>query len=150
MIYLISDTHFNHKNIIQYEDRPFNSISEMNDVMIKNWNSIITDEDTVIHLGDVGLGNEASLKYIVPSLKGHKILIRGNHDSKSKSFYLDCGFEEVLNNKIENIEGLVVYFSHRPESRPGDGSKYDIHIYGHVHSKDYHGSYPTIARNGAC
>ena len=150
MIYLISDTHFNHKNIITYENRPFNSISEMNDIMIKRWNATIKPEDTVIHLGDVGLGDESSLKTIVPSLNGHKILIRGNHDSKSKNFYLECGFEEVLNNKLEVIDGLRVYFSHRPESRPGDGSKYDIHLYGHVHSKEYEGNFPTIANNGAC
>lgn len=150
MIYLISDTHFNHKNIITYEDRPFPSIVEMNDAMIKNWNSVVKPEDTVIHLGDVGLGNESSLKYIIPSLNGHKILIKGNHDSKSKNFYLECGFEDVLNNMLEVINGQMIYFSHRPESRPGDGTKYDIHFYGHVHSKDYHGIYPTIARNGAC
>ena len=150
MIYLISDTHFNHKNIIIYENRPFSSITEMNDEMIKRWNSVIKPEDTIIHLGDVGLGNVSDLKQIIPSLNGHKILIRGNHDSKSKNFYLECGFEEVMNSKLEVIDGLRVYFSHHPESRPGDGSKYDIHLYGHVHSKGCCGNYPTIARNGAC
>ena len=150
MIYIISDTHFNHKNIIQYENRPFNSVSEMNDAIIKNWNSIIKDDDIVIHLGDVGLGDSAKLKQIIPSLKGHKILIKGNHDNKSKNYFLNCGFEEVINNKLEVIDGVKIYFSHRPESRPGDGSKYDIHLYGHVHSKLKDTKYPTISKNGAC
>lgn len=150
MIYLISDTHFNHKNIIEYENRPFSCVAEMNNTIIKNWNEIVKPEDIVIHLGDVALGKESDLKWLIPSLNGHKILLRGNHDAKSKNFYLECGFEEVLNNKIEEIDGKIVYFSHRPESRPGDGSKYDIHLYGHVHAKEYHGAFPTIARNGAC
>ena len=150
MIYVISDTHFNHKNIIQYENRPFADTSEMNDALIKNWNSVIKPEDTVIHLGDIGLGNESSLKSIIPNLNGHKILIKGNHDSKSKNFYLECGFEEVVNNKLEVTDGLRVYFSHRPESRPGDGSKYDVHLYGHVHSKGKDDNFPTISQNGAC
>lgn len=150
MIYVISDTHFNHKNIIQYENRPFASISEMNDTLIKNWNSVIKPEDTVIHLGDIGLGKESSLRCIVPSLNGHKILIKGNHDGKSKNFYLECGFEEVCGTKLEIIDGVEVFFSHCPESRPGDGSHYDIHLYGHVHSKGKDDDFPTIARNGAC
>jgi len=123
----------------------------MNDAMIKNWNSIIKPDDIVLHLGDVGLGNESSLKWIIPSLNGHKILIRGNHDQKSKNFYLECGFEEVRPSFIEEIDGIKIFFSHRPEARPGNQhDTYDMHFYGHVHSKDYHGSYPTIARNGAC
>ncbi len=151
MIYIISDTHFNHKNIIKYENRPFNSIEEMNDAMIKRWNAVVNDDDIVIHLGDVGLGQESSLKWIVPSLKGHKILVRGNHDTKSKQFYLDCGFEEVLPSFIKEIGGTKIFFSHRPDARPGNShDTYDLHFYGHVHTKDYHGALPTIARNGAC
>jgi len=151
MIYIISDTHFNHKNIIEYENRPFNSIEEMNNAMIKNWNNIVTDDDIVIHLGDVGLGKESDLKWIVPTLKGHKILVRGNHDTKSIKFYLECGFKEVKSSFIMNFEGQDILFSHRPEGRTGDThDHYDLHMYGHVHAKDFHGAYPTIARNGAC
>lgn len=151
MIYIISDTHFNHKNIIKYENRPFNSIEEMNDAMIKRWNAVVNDDDIVIHLGDVGLGQESSLKWIIPSLKGHKILVRGNHDTKSKQFYLDCGFEEVRPSFIEEFEGELIFFSHRPDTRPGDShATYKKHMYGHVHTKGYHGDFPTIARNGAC
>lgn len=151
MIYLISDTHFNHKNIIQYENRPFSSIEEMNNEMIKRWNAVVKEDDIVLHLGDVGLGNESSLKRIIPSLNGHKILIRGNHDQKSKKFYLDCGFEEVRPSFIQEFEGERIYFSHRPDTRPGNRhDTYTMHFYGHVHSKDYNGALPTIARNGAC
>lgn len=147
MIFLISDTHFNHKNIIEYEDRPFASTDEMNQTMIKNWNDRIGEDDIVYHLGDVGLGNVSQLKEIVPQLNGHKVLIKGNHDTKSRQFFLDCGFEEVYNNLMLTVGGVKIYLSHRPESRPVDGELYDLHFFGHVHTK---GEYPTVCSNGAC
>lgn len=148
MIYLISDTHFNHKNIIKYENRPFADVAEMNATLIENWNKTVTDDDFVIHLGDVALGSESQLKALVPQLKGHKILIKGNHDTKSRHFYLDCGFEEVCGQKmLLGAGGKIIFLSHRPESRPLDGGIYDLHFFGHVHTK---GEYPTICRNGAC
>lgn len=150
MIYLISDTHFNHKNIIAYENRPFSSIPEMNEALIRNWNEVVTDDDVVIHLGDVGLGQESQLKTIVPQLKGHKILILGNHDNRPKAFYLDCGFQYVTRTFKFNYKGIELYLSHEPVSRPGDGSHYDMHFYGHVHTKGINDNYPTISHNGAC
>ena len=55
-VFVIADTHFWHKNIIDYCDRPFNSVEEMNSTLIKNWNKTVTNDDIVIHLGDVGFG----------------------------------------------------------------------------------------------
>ena len=147
MIYLISDTHFNHKNIIEYENRPFTDVAEMNTALMENWNNIVTDDDIVIHLGDIALGTESQLKTLIPQLKGHKILIKGNHDTKSHHFYSDCGFEEVCGQKILLVGDRIVFLSHRPESRPSDGENYDLHFFGHVHTK---GEYPTVCSNGAC
>lgn len=39
--YIISDTHFNHKNIINYCNRPFRDINEMNNTIIDNWNKSV-------------------------------------------------------------------------------------------------------------
>lgn len=55
MKYFIADMHFNHENIIRYCNRPFENSNEMNEYIIK-WNSVVTENDIVYHLGDVGFG----------------------------------------------------------------------------------------------
>lgn len=52
MNYYISDTHFGHKNVIRYDNRPFDSIEEMDEAMIQLWNETVNDADAVYILGD--------------------------------------------------------------------------------------------------
>ena len=85
-LYVTSDTHFNHKNIIKYCNRPFNDVYEMNETLINNWNSVVTPEDIIYHLGDFGFGTKEELQEIFDRLNGYKYLIMGNHDRKSKIF----------------------------------------------------------------
>lgn len=80
MIFYTADLHFNHTNIIKYENRPFNSVEEMNEALILNWNSKVTKSDQVFILGDFGFGNTELLMEIIIRLNGMKHLIRGNHD----------------------------------------------------------------------
>lgn len=58
MNYFISDLHFGHFNIIRYDNRPFNSVDEMDKVLIDNWNSVVSDDDTIYILGDISWHNE--------------------------------------------------------------------------------------------
>lgn len=136
MIYFISDTHFYHYNIIQYCDRPFNDIETMNDYMIKKWNSVVTNDDTVYFLGDFGFGDKDMLTSICNQLNGRKIMLRGNHDyRRGKQSWRDIGFEEVYDKKIEFKDNIIL--SHEPKNV--DDSMINIH--GHIHniplSKDF-------------
>jgi len=80
-VFLISDTHFDHENIIKYCSRPFKSKDEMNKVMINSWNSVVGNSDTVYILGDVAFGRgHKSIDYWMVKLKGNKFLVKGNHD----------------------------------------------------------------------
>lgn len=56
MIYLISDLHLDHKNIIKYCNRPFSSVEEMNGAIIDNWNEVVKESDFVYLVGDLAFG----------------------------------------------------------------------------------------------
>ena len=110
MLYLISDTHFCHKNIIDYCSRPFKSVEQMDKTMIDNWNKLVTDDDIIIHLGDFALATENQIRELLSQLNGYKILIRGNHD-KSIRTMKRLGFNAVYDGPVE-ISDIV--FFHYP------------------------------------
>jgi len=145
MIYFISDTHFNHSNIIQYCNRPFKNTDDMNKFMIQKWNETISDNDIVYHLGDVCFGNKTKCKNILNQLKGKKYLIKGNHDRFSNSFYKECGFIEIHNYLI--LDGFLLI--HYPLEINGymkeDLKKFickvkmlnfNFTLHGHIHNKE--------------
>lgn len=112
MIYFIAYTHFNHENIIKYCNRPFNNAQEMNEYIIRKWNSVVTENDIVYHLGDVGFGTTEQLKELIGKLNGIKILIRGNHDFKrGVNGWKEVGFSEVYKKKLI-LNNLVL--THEP------------------------------------
>lgn len=126
-IFVISDTHFNHRNIIDYCDRPYNSINEMNKDIIKKWNSVVKPNDIVLHIGDFGFGNRNELQSIINQLNGEKYLILGNHDYRlGKNFFEKIGFKKVYKEYV--LANIV--FSHYPK----EVKKGQINIYGHIHN----------------
>lgn len=136
MIYFIADTHFNHENIIKYCNRPFKSTEEMNDYIIKKWNSVVKNEDTVYHLGDVGFGPIDELKKLISNLNGTKILIMGNHDIRRNiKKWKEIGFTEVYKKKLI-INDFVL--THEPIQ---ELEKNQINIFGHIHNKPLEDSF---------
>lgn len=83
-IWLTSDTHFNHGNIIEYEQRPFEDLEAMTKFIIARWNQLIKPGDTVFHLGDFaltyGTKHAKLVDDILADLNGQKWLVTGNHD----------------------------------------------------------------------
>ncbi len=82
MIFFTADTHFNHANVIKYCNRPFASVQEMNEELVKRWNDTVSLTDEIYHLGDFALGSYNTTKDILDSLKGRIYLVKGNHDKQ--------------------------------------------------------------------
>jgi len=128
-IFVTADTHFNHENIIKYCNRPFVDAGQMNKEIINKWNSLVADDDMVYHLGDVGFGSMGELTGIIQSLKGKKILVKGNHDIKRGSnSWKEVGFTEVHKKKFQ-IDNIIL--THEAVEVP-EGC---INIFGHIHDK---------------
>lgn len=137
-VFITSDTHFNHANIIKYCDRPFSTTEEMNKALIANWNRVVGPEDTVFHLGDVALAKGHSmLNEFIKPLNGKKILIRGNHDKKSDEDFIKAGFEKVSYWPIVYDNYFIL--SHQPMFVT-DKLPY-ANIYGHVHNRPEYKDY---------
>lgn len=134
-IYVISDTHFNHKNIIEYCNRPYSSVEEMNKALIDNWNSVVTDDDTVFFLGDFCLGNRDEVIKFGSQLKGNKILVIGNHDRVTTTAYTEAGFKTIYKKPIiirfDEFD-ITIEFSHAPQYH--EDNQYP-NIHGHVHDQ---------------
>lgn len=137
LVYFTSDTHFGHKNILEFCNRPWVTVEEMNEGLIANWNSVVRENDIVFHLGDVQLGggNEL-LDNILPRLNGHIILILGNHDIKNlKSRHLDL-LDDAFEQLTINIDGTHCVLSHCPSGLPGKDPQHQFNLHGHLHSKN--------------
>jgi calcineurin-like phosphoesterase family protein len=128
--WFISDTHFSHANVIRYTGRPFQSVDEMNQKLIENWNAHVSSQDTVFFLGDFGLGSTDCLAGLCSRLEGNKICIRGNHDGSPTKMH-KIGFVLVLESAFIKVGRHRVELVHIP-SQPAP-THFQLH--GHVHEK---------------
>lgn len=112
-----SDFHFFHAQILNYCNRPFSSVGEMNEELIKRHNKIVGPNDIFYHLGDIGFGTtKEEMKNIISRLNGHtKILILGNHDRESMGYYYDLGFNAVLRSAVINLGKTTISLAHYPK-----------------------------------
>jgi len=128
--WFISDTHFSHRNVIRYTGRPFQSVDEMDQKLMENWNAHVEPQDTVFFLGDFGFGTIDFLSDLCSRLHGQKICIRGNHDGTPTKMervgflvVLESAFIKIGRHPVE----LVHIRSHQPPSH--------FQLHGHVHEK---------------
>ncbi len=132
-VWLISDTHFNHANILKFDDGrgdDFLSVDYMNKVMYERWNDSVKPGDIVYHLGDVFMGDREWFSKFWPKLHGRKRLIVGNHDDIK---FLSRGsfFQKVQMWRIIPEYGVVL--THVPIVLGEDHPKYKYNIHGHTH-----------------
>lgn len=158
MIFFISDTHFGHKNIIKYDNRPFPSIQKHDETIISNWNETVSYEDTVYFLGDFAFDKVAK---IYDRLAGTKVFIKGNHD---KQLYRFCKEEKVPlpsyleieipdEDRSRGFQSIVL--CHYPIAEWNRCHHGAWHLYGHTHGnswydREFQGKYKCLNVGAPC
>lgn len=132
-IYIVSDTHFGHANILNFSRddglplRRFSSVDEMDDYMVEKWNSVVRPQDHVYHLGDVAM--KRSEICTVGRCNGHKRLVRGNHDVFKTKDYLQ-EFDEIYGIRV--LDNVI--FTHIP-IHPESLGRFSANVHGHIHAQ---------------
>lgn len=147
--FVSSDLHFNHQRIIEFCPKSrghCKTVDEMNHEIIKNFNSVISEEDTLYLLGDIGFGDVGSCIELIRQLNGQKVWIHGNHDRKfwvSDQYYANKESMRIIEDtpyktiwyKVDNVKRFVVMF-HFPIENWEQQFKGSIHLHGHLHSQN--------------
>lgn len=130
-IWMTSDSHFSHKNIIEYCSRPFVSVEAMNKHLVDAWNGCVRDDDIVIHLGDVAMARPCDSELALRHLKGRKVLVCGNHDSKRhKRLYASLGWMLLDRLIVENVLMQHHYLL-------DDDHDFELVLHGHAHGTQH-------------
>ena len=129
--WIVSDTHFRHKNIIKYCNRPMNH----DQIMESNWHDLVGEDDLVLHLGDLQIWyNDVLMREadnISERLPGRKYMLRGNHDHYTDEEFGLLGFT-VIPEFVQKFGQTKVLFSHYPDT--SRGHLWDLNVHGHIHN----------------
>lgn len=137
MIYLWSDTHFNHRGILEHcaPTRPYADVQSMNDALIQRWNEAIKPTDEVYHLGDFAFGSQSKgqdITMIFAALNGIKHLVVGNHDEQNpKVLKLPWKSQHDLVTLREN--GVKAIACHYPMETWRNAHRGYLMLHGHCH-----------------
>ena len=133
--YYIADTHFGHKNAIEYDNRPWSDITAMRDGMVKLWNDKVRKCDEVYILGDFCWKGQEDWISLLTELNGRKFLIPGNHDPRNLQPEVVSLLEEPPTPyKVVKDSGYMVIMSHYPMiSYLSDTRPTSLMFHGHVH-----------------
>lgn len=147
-VFFISDTHFGHANMltfINYDDtrmRPFDSVEEVDELMIENWNKMVKPTDKVYHLGDC-FYKSSNPDQIMNRLNGQKVLCRGNHDRREAQWYLKY-FKDVRSTFHIDGNYLLGHFPIHPDSK----GRFVRQLHGHIHAQTVMKVYPVVDLEG--
>lgn len=153
-IYFTSDLHFNHDKEFLYKPRGFNSVEEMNNAIINNWNNIVTDDDLTYVLGDLILGGNSGTERgldLIKQLRGEIKIILGNHDTKARieAYKTLPNVTSILYADRLKYNGYSFFLTHFPcitsNLEKETLKQCTINLFGHTHSKDkFYLEYPFM------
>lgn len=129
-VWIWSDTHFFHKNIIEFSKRPYVDIPEMNEHLISNFNQCVDPNDVSIWVGDVGFKGTTFINELLDRCNGYKILVVGNHDFNKKNVR-KLNFDETHLLYTIQTSQLNLVITHYPLR---DVPHQWFNIHGHLHA----------------
>jgi calcineurin-like phosphoesterase family protein len=137
-VYFTADLHLGHKNLLRHRPQ-FQTVEEMDEALIENWNDRVTDDDTVYLCGDFSFRSHRSPESYLAQLAGKKILIRGNHDlswlKKTDPAVLEQYFEGIYDFHMARKNGVLLRFSHYPMISWENSRHGSLLICGHIHNQ---------------
>jgi len=131
-VFFIADTHFGEERTLQLWKRPFSSVTDMDRRMIANWNGVVSDGDTVHHLGDFGFYDR------ITGLNGNIIFLPGNYDDPELVEAMSKTCEIIEPNTVVEIDGNRFQLVHEPDE--AEAGKF--FLFGHIHKSQ------MVKRNG--
>lgn len=130
-VFFTSDTHFGHRNIIKYCNRPFVDEHEMDEAIIKNWNLSVKPNDTVWHLGDFSLSKHKKPESYLSQLNGKIHLTWGNHDHSSvRNLSSWASSQAMAEINVDGRHLVLCHYAMRTWNKAHHGS---LMFYGHTH-----------------
>lgn len=138
--FFTADPHFFHASIIGLCGRPFSSINEMNETLVRHWNAVVPRDGVVFVLGDMfwkGNGIEPCVK-LMDRLNGVKYLVAGNHDTFPREEYLKMGFANAWDYLEAHINKQLVVCCHYPFLEWAGFYRGSWHLHGHSHGRGSH------------
>lgn len=139
-IWLSSDLHFYHANVMQYCNRPDHSVQAMNDRIITALNKVPSQEPLLL-LGDVAMAGKSRTLEALTQLKSPLYLVAGNHDLENRTlkplFSVEQGpFKAVVPFLFwTSPEGALMLLTHYPIYLPDGFQGKVINYHGHLHDK---------------
>ena len=142
VIRYLADMHFDHEDIIGYDNRPFNSVREMNDALIERWNSVCRKDDLTYIIGDFCAGDSSRWRELLGQLAGRKVLITGNHDNLEAAVQMcregmleeAAPYLEITDCEETGSKERHVVLCHYPIVPFHNHYFGWYHVYGHVHT----------------
>lgn len=131
-VWIWSDLHFGHNNIIEFSNRPYMNTDEMNEDLVFRFNEYVNPEDTSIWVGDVSFMKDGPTSDILDRFNGDKILIVGNHDFKGKHPKQMTQFKEQYMFHVYENDTVQLMFTHYPITNNILPWPW-INVHGHIH-----------------
>ena len=127
-VFFTADCHFDHANIIKYSNRPFKTVENMNNEIVKRWNNVVSPDDLIYHVGDFAFKGQSNASKFEKQLNGNIVHIAGNHD-------LNNGIKSYIIKAMMHFGGKEIFVQHHPPIDKNEIPICDFVVCGHVHEK---------------